>query len=104
LDGQAFLQAFESLKGGGQITEIEGQKATQALGRLDDYQDPEDYKQALIELRDILSTAMGRPPGWADQQSSTPGEMPNITNEDEYEALPSGAVFIAPDGTQRRKP
>ena len=104
LDGQAFLQAFESLKGGGQITEIEGQKATQAIGRLDDYQNPEDYKQALVELRDILKTAMGRPPGWADQQSATPGEIPTITDEEGYNALPSGTVFIAPDGTQRRKP
>jgi hypothetical protein len=104
LDGQAFLQAFESLKGGGQITEIEGQKATQAIGRLDDYQNPEDYKQALVELRDILATAMGRPPGWADQQSSAPGEIPTISDEAGYDALPSGSVFIAPDGTQRRKP
>jgi CII-binding regulator of phage lambda lysogenization HflD len=104
LDGQAFLQAFESLKGGGQITEIEGQKATQAIGRLDDYQNPEDYKQALVELRDILATAMGRPPGWADQQSSTPGEIPTVSDEAGYDALPSGTVFIAPDGTQRRKP
>lgn len=104
LDGQAFLQAFESLKGGGQITEIEGQKATQAIGRLDDYQNPEDYKQALVELRDILATGMGRPPGWADQQSATPPEIPTISDEAGYDALPSGSVFIAPDGTQRRKP
>jgi hypothetical protein len=34
IGGQAFLQAFESLKGGGQITEIEGNKATIALTRL----------------------------------------------------------------------
>ena len=34
IGGQAFLEAFESLKGGGQITEIEGQKATAAITRL----------------------------------------------------------------------
>jgi len=34
LQGEAFLQAFESLKGGGAITEIEGQKATQAINRM----------------------------------------------------------------------
>lgn len=34
LQGDAFLQAFESLKGGGQITEIEGQKAQQAINRM----------------------------------------------------------------------
>lgn len=32
--GQSFLTAFERLKGGGQITEIEGTKATQAITRL----------------------------------------------------------------------
>ncbi len=33
VQGGAFLQAFESLKGGGQITQIEGEKATQAIVR-----------------------------------------------------------------------
>lgn len=60
LNGQAFLQAFESLKGGGAITEIEGQKATQAIGRLDTSQSPEDYRQALGELRTILRTGIER--------------------------------------------
>lgn len=65
LNGQAFLQAFQSLKGGGQITEVEGAKATQAIGRLDTAQDPADYTQALTELRDILVKAQTRPVGWA---------------------------------------
>ena len=104
LDGQAFLQAFESLKGGGQITEIEGAKATQALGRLDSAQSPEDYRQALTELKDILNVAAGRPVGWAEQNGSQTTKMPKITDEGSYNALPSGTMFIAPDGTQRRKP
>jgi len=104
LDGQAFLQAFESLKGGGQITEIEGDKATQAIGRLDSAQSPEDYRQALTDLRDVLSLAAKRPVGWAQQQSAKPQDMPSISDEAGYNALPSGTVFIAPDGTQRRKP
>ena len=36
LEGQAFLQAFETLKGGGAITEREGQAATQAIAALTD--------------------------------------------------------------------
>lgn len=60
LNGQAFLQAFESLKGAGQITEIEGQKATQAIGRLDTAQSPADYRDALSELRGILDIGMQR--------------------------------------------
>lgn len=104
LEGQAFLQAFESLKGAGQITEIEGAKATQAIGRLDTSQSPDDYRQALIELKDVLSKAAQRPVGWAEQQSATPNEIPSISDEAGYNALPSGSVFTAPDGTQRRKP
>jgi hypothetical protein len=66
LEGQAFLQAFESLKGAGQITEIEGLKATQAIGRLDRYQSQADYEAALRDLRAILEAAAQRPPGWAN--------------------------------------
>lgn len=104
LNGQAFLQAFRSLKGGGQITEIEGQKATQAIGRLDTAQSAEDYRQALIELKDVLDLAAQRPVGWAEQQTAAPNEIPQIADESGYNALPSGSIFLAPDGTQRRKP
>jgi hypothetical protein len=34
IGGAAFLTAFETLKGGGQITEVEGEKATNAIARL----------------------------------------------------------------------
>lgn len=68
LNGQAFLQAFQSLKGGGQITEIEGAKATQAIGRLDTAQSPEDYRSALTGLKQILTDAQTRPIGWAYNQ------------------------------------
>ena len=66
LQGQAFLQAFEGLKGGGQITEIEGTKATEAIGRLDSAQSAEDYRGALNELKGILIDAINRPRGWSD--------------------------------------
>jgi hypothetical protein len=32
------------------------------------------------------------------------GNMPKIADDTEYEALPSGSTFIAPDGSWRRKP
>lgn len=65
LEGQAFLQAFESLKGGGAITEIEGQKATQAIGRLDTAQSPDDYRQALEDLREVVQAGRARSAGRA---------------------------------------
>ena len=49
--GAAFSEAFKSLKGGGQITEIEGQKATAALMRLTQLgQDPSVYREAAREF------------------------------------------------------
>lgn len=60
LQGQAFLQAFESLKGGGQITQVEGDKATAAIARLNTGQSEKDFRQALGELRDIVTRARER--------------------------------------------
>lgn len=54
LEGKAFLEAFESLKGGGQITEVEGKKATEAIARLSTTQSEQAYREALMELRGIL--------------------------------------------------
>lgn len=54
LQGQAFLQAFNSLKGGGAITEVEGQKAESAIARLKTAQSEPDYKSALKDFRDII--------------------------------------------------
>lgn len=82
LQGQAFLQAFESLKGGGQITEIEGAKAEQAVGRLSTAQSADDYRAALNELKSVLEIAKQRAragvngvqlPGNAAVRPSAPG-------------------------------
>jgi len=52
LQGGTFLQAFESLKGGGQITEKEGEKATDALNRLRQRGVGEEaYRQALTDFK-----------------------------------------------------
>lgn len=60
LKGKSFLQAMETLKGSGQITEIEGAKATQAIARLDQSQTEEGYTEALNDLRDVVSSGMER--------------------------------------------
>lgn len=99
LEGQAFLQAFESLKGGGQITEIEGQKATQAIGRLDTAQSADDYRAALNELRDVLSLAQSRPVGWVDQQgvSITPQSVVNMTPQQVQQYMTDTPLDQIPD-------
>jgi hypothetical protein len=60
ITGRAFLEAFETLKGGGQITETEGIKATQALGRLQRTQSPKVFKESLYEFSDIVRQGLAR--------------------------------------------
>ena len=55
IGGQAFLEAFQSLKGGGQITEIEGQKATAAITRLSNPGiSPAEARKAAQEFTEII--------------------------------------------------
>lgn len=96
--GQAFLEAFNSLRGGGQITEAEGAKATQALARLDRAQRPEDFDQALRDLEDILKSSKARakaaagavPQGGGDPPRQQTGEAPRGA------AMPSGSYVFDP--------
>lgn len=53
LNGQAFLQAFNQLKGGGQITEVEGAKAQAAINRLQELKvSDEAYEEAIKDAID----------------------------------------------------
>jgi hypothetical protein len=58
--GQAFLQAFESLKGGGAITEAEGKAATAAIARLDRTQSREGFNVALKDIEEMLKKGRER--------------------------------------------
>jgi hypothetical protein len=61
LKGQTFLEAFQALKGGGQITQIEGQKAETAIARLNDQYTPDpEYAQALLDLREVIQNGIAR--------------------------------------------
>jgi len=60
LGGQTFLQAMESLRGTGQITEIEGKKASDAIARLNRAQSKGEFTSALIDFKQSISGAMER--------------------------------------------
>ena len=51
IKGKGFLQAYQELKGGGQITEIEGQKAEEAMARLDRAQSDEEFLNSMVDLK-----------------------------------------------------
>lgn len=60
LKGKAFLEAFESLKGGGAITELEGKVATDAIARLNRAQSDTAFIAALNDLRAVLKVGIDR--------------------------------------------
>jgi hypothetical protein len=58
LKGRAFLEAYGLLKGGGQITEIEGAKAEAAMARMDRSQGEAEFKTALKDFRDAVEAGL----------------------------------------------
>lgn len=79
IGGTAFLQAFESLKGGGQITEVEGKKATDAMARLNRSQSDEEFQRSLQDLRDVMVNAKARLNGGkATQQPQQPQQQRSV--------------------------
>lgn len=127
IQGSSFLTAFESLKGGGQITEVEGTKATQAISRLGQRNvKPEDYRAAIDDLRAIVRNGVIRarvdagelPQSALGQLRNFEGELTapgggnasaqqapvRISGDDEFDQLPSGTLYVGPDNKPRRKP
>ena len=77
--GDVFLSAFATLKGGGQITELEGTKAEQAQARLSTAQSEEDFRAALNELKFYTELGIRRMKGekipetlYEDSQANDP--------------------------------
>jgi len=57
-------------------------------------------KQHLADLKRVAQQEAGQ----GGQAPAAPGGPPQIGSDAEYDALPPGAEFIAPDGSHRRKP
>lgn len=60
LKGTAFLQAFEKLKGGGAVSEREGQQATAALARLQASQTEKEFKNSLQDFNNVMAGVTDR--------------------------------------------
>lgn len=54
----AFLQAFESLKGAGAITEQEGTKATAALSRMNEASSESEFRSALQDYMNVVADGL----------------------------------------------
>lgn len=93
LQGGAFLQAYGLLKGGGQITEIEGIKAERAMARMDRALDEADFRAALRDFREAVSAGVdkmrqkaGIPAGETEKTEKSIRDM----TDEELEALANG--------------
>jgi hypothetical protein len=78
IKGQQFLQAFNSLKGGGQITEVEGKKATDAISRMDTSLTEDEFKAAAREFQDVIRTGLERAKRGAGQIMPENKQMPQV--------------------------
>lgn len=58
--GGTFLEAYQSLKGGGAITEVEGNKAQDAIARMDRAQSEGEFREALREYKEIVRSGIQR--------------------------------------------
>ena len=74
--GQVFLRAYETLKGGGQITQIEGEKAERAMATLDRAQSEEAFLKGLKDLRDAVEAGQRKLRESAGVQGSMEGPAP----------------------------
>lgn len=79
----AFLEAFESLRGGGAITEKEGEKATLAKTRMSLAQSEKEFVTAAREYQNIIRVGIGRAQdrlakAQAGSASNTSGGAPTV--------------------------
>lgn len=60
VQGSQFLQAYETLKGGGQITEVEGKKAEAAIARMARAQTEAEFKSSVDEFQRVIAAGTER--------------------------------------------
>jgi hypothetical protein len=80
LKGKLFLEAYGQLKGGGQITEVEGKKATDAIARLSNTQTKAGYVKALGDLEDVINAGASRAAGQVQRlrPNASPAKAPAL--------------------------
>ena len=89
--GSAFLQAFETLKGGGAISEKEGEKATSALNRMNLAQTEPEFIKAALEFKSVVQNGLANARAKAKVGSSAAPAASEIPD-------------LPPPGAVRRKP
>ena len=113
---QAFIPMVAQLKGMGALSDAEGKKLTAAVGALDPKMGEQAFRDSVARITADMQAARSRMAGgaqpaapgrtgatgsWGDGKA--PAAPVSIKNAADYANLPSGAIFIAPDGQMRVK-
>jgi hypothetical protein len=77
--GESFLQVFETLKGGGSITNIEGEKGTAAINRMNLAQSEKEFVQAANDLKDIIKIGVANSKKRAASANTNAVAAPNTS-------------------------
>jgi len=87
--GQSFMQAFQSLKGAGAITEQEGKAATAAVARLNQAQSTQEFESALNEYQGIIRKGEKRMREATQNQGGATGDFsPKPPSGQAFDAMP----------------
>ena len=54
------MQAYQGLKGGGQITEVEGKKATDAISRMNTAASEPEFRKAVEDFQTVIKQGLYR--------------------------------------------
>lgn len=111
LEAASFGISIQKMKGLGQLSNAEGQKVTAAYTRAVDRRQSEEAAReawgevlSYLELAKLRAQQKARPAGTgpASPPPNTQGPV-QIQSDADYAQLPSGAQYIAPDGSVRVK-
>ena len=84
MKGKQFLEAYQTLKGGGQITEVEGKKAQDAMARMDRAQSEPEFRKSLDDFQDAVRTGTEKLRQKATGQTNAPSAPKIGTRESGY--------------------
>lgn len=91
----------------GSVTEREWSKFASMIGNVDPELSDKAFGEELNRIKTLMQSFIPNQkaePSAARSGQVQTGQSANITTDAQYNALPSGAVFVGPDGKKRRKP
>ena len=88
----------------GAVSDRENEMLKSAWGSLQQSQSPEQFKRNLGRVRTIFNEIVHGKEAAAKMESDRMSGVREIRSKEDYDALPSGTKFLAPDGSTRVKP